>query len=180
MPKGELEVMADVDRMLSVLDPEVRSRVVRWAAEKYTTLLQVPAGATPVQGRQLHGGELAGIARLQAGRLRLTIRDLKARNTNDAALRLAHIILFAHEQLTGRPEASSRNVLVPLLKEWRAYDGNTRKALAACRGIVRNGDTVSLDVHARRDAEGFVREVLDPSKSGAWSPGSTKRRARRI
>lgn len=182
MPRGELEVMGEVDRLLSPLQPGVRNRVIRWAAEKYTSPSPpvVLSSALPgLRAQQGQGPELPGIARLQGGRLRLTVRDLKARNTNDAAVRIAHIALLAWEQLTGRSEASSRKLLVPLLREWRAYDGNTRRAVAACKGIVRNGDTVALDAHAHRDAEVYVHDVLDPSKMGTWRPGSTRRRARR-
>ncbi len=174
MPTAELEAMHKIDALLSVLETDVRGRVIRWAAEKYAALQPVAVSTRPRSAPAL-SQELPGVAKLQDGRLRLTIRDVKARNTRDAAVRLAHIILLAHEQLTGKADVSSRAVLVPLLREWRAYDGNTRKALARCKGIVRNGDSVSLDIHARREAEGYVRDVLDAEKVGAWSPGARRR-----
>lgn len=65
---------------------------------------------------------------------------------------------------------SSRKNLTPILKEWRLYDGNTRARLSKERGILRDGDNLSLDAHARRDAERFIEEISDPEIKGQWKP----------
>lgn len=116
------------------------------------------------------GGEMPGIARLSdTGELKITARDLKAKSGLDAAVRLAHIAIFAHEQLAGQP-LSSRSGLTPLLKEWRLYDGNARARLSRDRGILRNEDSLSLDAHARVDAERYIAEIQDSETHGVWKP----------
>ena len=65
---------------------------------------------------------------------------------------------------------SSRNELTPILKQWRVYDGNTRAKLGADKGILRDGDTLTLDAHARRLAEQFIDDVLNPEIEGKWKP----------
>ena len=114
--------------------------------------------------------EIAGVARLtESGELRITARDLKAKSGLDAAMRLAYIAIYAHELLTNLP-FSSRKGLTPLLKEWRLYDGNARAKLSRERGIIRSGDNLSLDAHARLDAERYVNDILDVDIKGSWKP----------
>ena len=114
--------------------------------------------------------EVEGIARLtDNGELKITARDLKARSGLDAAVRLAHIAIYAHEQLTGQP-LSSRKGLTPLLQQWRVYDGNARSKLAKERGIIRSGDNLTLDAHAKRDAERYIEEILSDDAPGQWRP----------
>jgi hypothetical protein len=112
---------------------------------------------------------MPGIARLSdSGDLHLTVRDLKARSGLDAAVRLAYVAIYAYQKLAGRA-LSSPSGLTPLLKSWRLYDGNTRARLARDKGILRNGDDLSLDAHATRDAERFVQEILDDGIEGRWT-----------
>jgi hypothetical protein len=126
----------------------------------------IPPATAAASGQQ----EVPGIARLtDTGDLRITIRDLKARSGLDAAVRLALVSIYAHEKMTGQPLSSRKN-LTPILKEWRLYDGNTRARLSKERGILRDGDSLSLDAHARRDAERFVEEISDPEVKGEWKP----------
>ena len=42
--------------------------------------------------------------------------------------------------------------------------------LASDKGIVRDGDILTLDAHARQDAERFLQEVLGPDTVGTWRP----------
>ena len=115
-------------------------------------------------------GEIAGIAKVSdSGELKITIRELKANSGLNAALRLAHIAIHACESLLERG-MSSRNELTPILKQWRVYDGNTRAKLGADKGILRDGDTLTLDAHARRLAEQFIDDVLNPEVEGKWKP----------
>jgi hypothetical protein len=123
------------------------------------------------------GQELPGIARITDAGLEVTVRDLKARSANDAAIRLAHIAILAKEKLTGTKTLSSRNELLPILKEWRAYDGNTRVALANHRGIHRDGDQLSLDAISRREAQKYIDEILDESIQSTWNPTGRARKA---
>jgi hypothetical protein len=177
--RSELEAMKIVGEALDNLsDPSARARVLAWVASRFglpnttefkqqTMIREAPA--------QVTGGEIPGIARLSAnGELELTVRDVKARSTLDAAIRLAHIVIYATERLKGDAGVSSKKVLVPILKDWRAYDGNTRTALARHKGIQRDGDTLSLDAIAKKEAEKYIAQVLDDSLSGAWNPNAKR------
>lgn len=182
----EIKAITAVNEALaSIDDPEIRNRVLRWVNDKFGF---VPSGVklTREMSRQrdvpsmseVVAGEIPGIAMLtETGEFRLTVRDLKAKSANDAALRLAHIAIRAYQKLTGQKTVSSKNFLVPLLKYWRVYDGNTRAALARHKGIIRNGDELGLDSHATTDAERFISDALDNAIDGTWKP-STKARKR--
>lgn len=179
----EVAAINAVNAALSELeDPEGRARVLRWANERF---LPRSAGRTGVvsqpllvtAGDQSSTREVPGIAKLlDDGSFRLTLRDPKAKNTRDAAIRLALITIRAYTQLTGEPSTSSRKTVVPTLKYWRAYDGNTRTDLARYRGLLRAGDALSLDAHAIQEADRFIHEALDGSTSGAWKPTARPRR----
>ncbi|MEK6208968.1 MAG: hypothetical protein AABM64_01160 [Pseudomonadota bacterium] len=130
----------------------------------------VSSSSTPLPLIAATARELNGIARItDNGELRITARDLKAKSGLDAALRLAHIAIYAHERLTGQP-LSSRKGLTPLLREWRLYTGNVRAKLARERGIIRSSDSLLLDAHARRDAERYIEEILSDEVAGQWRP----------
>lgn len=185
--RSELEAMRIVGEALNNLsDADARARVVAWAASHFG-IVHTPPAPRHQRSASNSGGssaeetkdrELPGIARMTEKGFELTVRDLKARSTIDAAIRLAHIVTYANEKLTGEKTVSSRKVLLPILKEWRAYDGNTRPALANHKGIHRNGDNLSLDAISRNDAETYITEVLDDSVHGTWNPkGRPARRA---
>ncbi len=185
---SELEVMRVVGEAIENLDdPEARARVLSWLGSRFSmphlglrrkelehpTDFGKPAAVVTL-------GEMPGIARLTAsGELEVIVRDLKARSTVDAAIRLAHVVIYANEKLKGERTVSSRAVLSPILKEWRAYDGNTRPALARHRGIHRDGDALSLDTIAKKEAEKYIDEILDDTIQGTWNPNRrpTKKRA---
>lgn len=187
MPNLEIDAIAKIDAALSAIqDKESTRRILRWAIDKFSTEdetipppsrklgIDTPVKDSPVQKAK---NEIPGIAKLQEnGTFRLTVRDLKAKSTNDAAIRLAHIVLHAYGELTGESSVSSKKILVPILREWRAYDGNTRVALARHKGIIRAGDSLSLDAHSKKDAAKFITEALDSAIEGTWSPRSTSRK----
>jgi hypothetical protein len=183
----EIESMKTIDEILQAVgDDLARARVAGWVAAKYLGAQQVRAGSGAVvrsaspPGTGERVGELPGIAKLsQNGDILLTVRDLKARNTNDAAIRLVHVLIWAAQKLTGSTSVSSRRVVTPLLQRYRCYDGNTRTAVASDKGIVRDGDELSLDFHAEQRAEQFVNEILDASVEGSWKGGGSKRRSLR-
>jgi hypothetical protein len=178
----------------AVEDPEARGRVLIWANAKFAPnvelkpkpLVAVARASTPAEGQANDGAscaidELRGVVEYsEDGTLRVIARDLKAKSRNDAAIRLAHITVYAHQKITGEQKTSSKKVLLPVLREWRAYDPNTRVALAHQPGIKRDGDWLSLDVHSRRDAETYIRQIVDDSVQGAWRPvnQSGKKRAK--
>ncbi|NIM05766.1 MAG: hypothetical protein GTO55_05965 [Armatimonadetes bacterium] len=178
MADNEMEALAAVDKALSrISDQAAKNRILKWAIDKHGTELKEE---TP---RPETGNEIPGIAMLDADdKIHLTIRDIKAKSANDAAVRLALVAIRAHEKLTGQQEVSSRKVVVPILKGWRAYDGNTRVALADYRGIQRKGDLLYLDSHARTEADAIIREINDPQVKGNWTPkrqrGKSKRKAK--
>ena len=185
---SELEAMKIVGEALENLpDPAARVRVLSWLGSRFgvrhfdwigndrSTLSDVKTHVDVMQE------ELPGIARVTAnGSLEITVRDLKARSTIDAALRLAHIVIYANEKLKGERAVSSRKILTPILKEWRTYDGNTRPALARHKGIHRDGDLLSLDAIAKKEAEKYIAEVLDESVQGTWNPNRRPNRKRPV
>jgi hypothetical protein len=187
---SELEAMGRADQAVqAVADEDARGRIVDWLMAKYRRGARTPSKspATNPSSAGLQGAnqprvledEIEGIAKKTPnGALVLTIRDLKAKSANDAAVRLAHVLLWAAGELLDADSLSSRRDIVPHLKRWRLYDGNTRKALAAEKGLVRSGDLISLDVHARRLAENYVTEILNPDITGKWEASRARRRAR--
>lgn len=181
----ELECMRAMEESLLLLGDEgARSRVAGWIGAKYGPP-GLPGGSiVPTAGVPTPAaisstpGQIAGIAKLsQAGELQLTVRDLKARSTPDAAIRLVHVAIWASGKLLREPSVSSKKVLVPLMRRYRCYDGNVRGALAKDKGLVRDGDLLSLDFHAEQFAEKVVGEILDSAIEGKWKPGTMKRRA---
>jgi len=176
----EFHVLESVCTQLDELDAEPRERVIRYVMNRYSI------GANPVErqaGARQPGSvassvtELNGIALLKGdGSLRVTVRDLKGATAKDAARRLIYAVVLSNEMLTGSREVSSRKTLVPILREYRLYDGNTRALIASDKGVIRNGDLLSLDAHARTEAEAFLRDMQDPSIVGSWRPGAMKRK----
>ena len=186
-PGSELAVMAKVSEALkSLSDPRARERVIHWAASVFQ--LQPPPKSEQTKSSEkflssdhIDGGrEIPGIARVtENGELHLTVRDLKARSANDAAIRIAHIALLANERLNRSESLSSKNVLVPILRKYRAYDGNTRGALAQHRGFARVGDQLSMDLHCKEETEEFMRQILDPTVQGSWNPAAKPTKKKR-
>ncbi|MGH9545084.1 MAG: hypothetical protein ACRD23_07695 [Terriglobales bacterium] len=176
---AELRVMMKVSEALgSLKDAGARERVLFWVASKFQCASGLPVSPpaqneTKTESLAASAREIPGIARLSdTGELHLTVRDMKARSANDAALRIAHIVIYANQQLTGSETVSSKKTLLPILRKYRAYDGNTRSALAQHRGFVREGDQLSMDFHCKKEAEGFVREILDSTTQGTWAPSA--------
>ena len=188
----EVQALGKVDEALSgVDDEEARGRIIRWASEKYgVSLASKPAATTlytPTPQTNAAatlpapaGGELPGIAKFVGEELRIIARDIKASSTNDAAIRLVHMAIRANEVLTGSETVSSRHIVTPILKTWRAYTGNTRPAIANQKGILRNGDLVSLDEHGKRDADEYMRQCLDASVEGTWNPNGAKKATKKL
>ena len=176
---AEITAIAAISSALSNLaDAEARRRVLAYVLARYlpeeNTLASLPSASLAQTFTSMAPSpvslELPGVARLtDSGDLRITARDLKAKSGLDAGVRLAHVAIYAHERLTGQP-LSSRKGLTPLLKEWRLYDGNVRARLAKERGIIRSDDSLSLDAHARRDAERYIEEILNEELHGQWKP----------
>jgi hypothetical protein len=180
---NEIEAMSKINEALSGLEEEgAVERVLIWANSKF--LKQSPIKSTPIVGGALIGSdvklnqhiiaaenEIPGIAILDSsGKFKLTIRDVKAKTTNDAAIRLTLITIYAYCKLTGDSSVSSKRILKPLLEDWRVYTGNTRHIIASHRGIIRDGDSLKLDQHAKLEAETYINDALDESIQGKWSP----------
>lgn len=177
---SEIDAIKTVDAALSALNEDERIRVLQWAIAKFRGSTSVgpssigrPSLAMPLGGGMVTANEIPGIAALTPdGEFKLTVRDVKASNTNDAAVRIAHLVIWAHQQLKGEPSVSSKKVLVPILRKWRAYTGNTRNILAKHQGILREGDKLSLDMHAAKAAQKYADEALDEAVMGSWAPRS--------
>lgn len=130
---------------------------------------------------KVHGKEIKGIAHIDdQGKFHLSVRDPKAKNTNEAARRLTYVVVRAHEQLTNNGKVSSKDVVVPILEAWRCYTGNTRNILSKDKGIRREGGLLLLDTPAKEEADNFMKEILDDKIEGKWKPsassGKTKKK----
>ncbi len=176
---AEVAAISSISSALVGLEEDARVRVLKWAWAKFLTK-ETPSNKQTREGTENDtrerplDKEIPGVALVtKEGYLKITARDIKAKSTIDAAVRLAHIAIKAYCELTGQDSMSSRKVLTPLLKEWRAYDGNTRRALSTHRGILREGDNLMLDAHAKKDAERFVTEILDDEVQGTWKPAAS-------
>lgn len=183
---SELAAIATISAaMEKIPDREARQRVLSYVADRFVGAAQekrahtLPSNiarardsAAAVTSRQFAVG---GIAQLSdTGELKITIRDLKAKSALDAAIRLALVAIYAFEQLAGK-RLSSRKSLTPLLKQWRLYDGNTRARLARERGIMRDGDNLSLDEHAKLEAQKYIDDIQNPELNGTWKPYRVRR-----
>jgi hypothetical protein len=185
---AEIAAIAQISAALRAIeDPVARGRVLSYVLARFsdgpiarsaapTPVPRapglVPAGVGVGEGERLNTSarEIGGIARLtDDGQLKVTVRDLKAKSGLDAATRLAHVAIYAHQEMAGQP-LSSRKGLTPLLREWRLYDGNTRRKLGNDRGILRDGDNLSLDAHAKMDAQRYIEDILNPDVQGSWRP----------
>jgi hypothetical protein len=183
----EIAAIAAISAALSSLaDTEARRRVLSYVLSRYLPDFPVPVGATVSSTTASIGRsptslvetpsfghsprEIPGVIHItDAGELKITARDLKAKSGLDAAVRLAYLAIYASEKLTGQPLSSPKS-LTPLLKQWRLYDGNTRTRLAKDKGIIRSGENLSLDAHGKLDAERFIEEILNPEVQGQWRP----------
>lgn len=180
----EIDSMKKVANALDTLEADARQRVLDWALAKYGLVdkraLQAPKKDGPLKVEQkADGKELPGIGLINdSGEFQLTVRDPKASNTNDAAIRLALVTVYAYMELTGENGVSSKKVVKPTLEKWRAYTGNTRAILAKHRGLLREGDILSLDVHAKREAQAYINDVLDDAKTGTWQASKPKQARR--
>lgn len=185
----ELECMRMIDESIQAVSEEAaKTRIAEWVAAKY--LARGPANMAKddplfhsprAVAEDSRNKEIPGVAKLsQNGDIQLTVRDFKARSANDAAVRLVHVVVWATGKLTGETFTSSKAVVVPSLKKYRCYDGNTRTAIANDKGLVRDGDKLSLDFHAEQYAEKIIAEIRDPAVEGKWRPVSGKRRSPRF
>jgi hypothetical protein len=180
----ELKAMSEIVSALEKLNesPDAQKRVLAWLNNRFA-FMGFGAGTSGVQGEASQNlgshykatgssTELDGVAlKTSDDDFKITLRDLKAKNKIDAASRLTHIAVFAYQNLMKQPAMPSK-VLVGVLEEWRLYDGNTRGMIASHKGIIRTKEGYTLDVHAKREAENFISEVLDSGVTGTWSPSS--------
>jgi hypothetical protein len=124
--------------------------------------------------------ELPDIATFnEKGDFILTVRDVKASSQADAVKRLTYVAIRSYLKLkSDETKVSRQKIINPILSKWRVYDGNARLFLANDRGIIRENGLLSLDIHATKEADEFIKDIIDPKKSGSWSPGSVGARKR--
>jgi len=127
------------------------------------------------RGVQRGDNEIPGVALFEAEEVKFTIRDPKAESAADAVRRLAYVAIRATQLLTGEEKVSSRNIVVPLLRDFRVYNGNARGTLSKERGITRDGDLLSLDTPATHQADDYIKAIQDVEVVGKWKPGSRRR-----
>lgn len=160
--------------------PNGTTVVIEGSTEEVQRLLKIYAGkgTGPADAGSIKAGgnEIPGIACISdSGEFKLTVCDIKAKNAKDAAIRLVHIIVYAYEKLK-KEAVSSKKVVTPILKQWRVYMGSVREAIAQLPGLIRDGDNLSLDVHAKRDAEKYIKDVSDDTVQGKWKPSCKGRK----
>lgn len=181
---AEIAAITQINNALkSITDADVLNRILHWANLRYgSKSLKPPASVAPLNDRTTsyiphQSLPLEGIAQLDDnGAFHITVRDLKAKTQNDAAIRLSLITVYTYKKLTGE-DISSRQVLVPVLKHHRLYDGNTRVTLSRYKGLIRQGDSrdiLILDAYAQKEAEQYIKDVQDESLTGSWTPKSHK------
>jgi len=193
---SEIQALGTIDKALTELkdDQSAINRVLQFVIDKFGDgsiklgkgkgkgSLDLPLDENK-EGEEprLESNEIPGIAMItDGGEFRLTVRDPKAKNTNDAAIRLALVAIYTYCRLSGEKSASSKRIVKPILEHWRAYTGNTRTALANHPGIIREGDTLALDHHATIEAEKFMHDIKDPNLVGSWQPNGKKSRATKV
>ena len=175
----EIEAMGIISTALNKIeDQQTVSRILNWAIEKYQVTKRTQQSFQP-QSKNLtvameqQPNSLNDICMLTpSGDFKITVRDLKAKNGIDAAMRLALIAIYCHKRLTGEEWTSSRNIVTPALKNYRLYSGNSRTALGKHKGVIRDGDALTLDMHAEAEAEEYIAEIRDPSATGQWNPNT--------
>ncbi|MCC7389997.1 MAG: hypothetical protein IT431_14645 [Phycisphaerales bacterium] len=187
---NEIDALAAINEtMESLPDDQSRVRVLEWAISKFqlsgsmstTAAPRVPVGVvgqssgTPQTAAT--PGELGDIIHiLDDGSIKVVARDLKAASANDAAVRLAHVVVYCVKHLLNGQKASSKVHLVPVLRDWRCYNGNTRGALAKEKGMIREGDALSLDQLAARRAEEIIAEIRNTETEGKWKGGTAAKK----
>lgn len=184
MAENESEAILAIDKALSkISDGAARNRILTWAIDKYGEQVGESPPMIPGKGEtklNIKGNEIPGIAILQNdGTIKWTIRDIKAKNANDAGLRLSLVAAYINEKLTGQNQTSRKSIINPLLNDWRIYNGNIRKTIRDYKGIITDGDLIKLDTHAKKEAQGILEEIIDPSIEGQWSPGKVGQKAKK-
>lgn len=171
----EIEVMGEIDKSLNKLNDDEITRVITWINQKFGKSIKTKNQEIKQQDPSLEN-ELPGIATItDSGEFKVLIRDLKANSEKEAGLRLALLTIHSYIKLTGENTVSSRKIVTPALKEWRLHTGNVRKVISDHKGIIRDGDKLSLDIHAKKEAEDFLNEINDETIVGTWKPGKYTR-----
>lgn len=125
-------------------------------------------------------GDLSAIATLTPeGQYHSSIRDIKAKNAKDAAKRLVYVLIRSYAKLMNTPSVSRKEIINPELIRWRLADGNSRAIIAKDRGIIKQGDLLSLDQHAQNEADQYIQDINDLGKTGTWKPGMIKKQRRK-
>jgi hypothetical protein len=113
------------------------------------------------------------------GQYHSSIRDLKAKNAKDAAKRLVYVLIRSYTKLMKTDTVSRKDLINPELTKWRLSNANTRGLIANDPGIIKQGDSFSLDQHAQKEADDFICEINNPEIVGSWKIGSSKRQKRK-
>lgn len=184
----EIRAMEIIAKTLLPLNEEARQLALSWANERFGKGKKKPLDPTAQSKDAMYTSLKKSleappevrehIEYSEEGGFQCHFNDLKAKSKRDAVNRLSHILLFAHEKLTGNKELN-RHALTTTLEEWRLYDGNARYFITNHRGLRSKGigkaQKLSLDKLAREDAKRYLREVLDPNLKGSWDPSKESR-----
>lgn len=114
----------------------------------------------PAPGPEI--SEIPGIAYLNDdSEVIFTVQMPQARSANEAAVKLAHVVVHTYDVLKHERWISAPKALIPLLRKYDLYTGNTRKSLANHEGILRQGQQLSLTDAARAEAALIVRRIQE-------------------
>lgn len=170
-----LHRLKDVDAVHRVLDYFVRRHGLVVSQGFAVTGVGLDAVTSP---RPTKCREIPGIACLNDNdEVEFTLRDIRAKSANDAAVRLVHIAILVYSELKGETSVPAK-IIARLLNDHRCYDGNTRAAIARCKGIIKDKDhRRSLDAPARDEAQRIVMEIQLGRGPDIWKPGERPAKA---
>lgn len=113
--------------------------------------------------------DLTNIAELtNNGVYKFTLRDPKAKNAKDAGKRIVYLVIRTYILLTGESGVSRKEILNEVLNNWNLNNGNTRSFITNDKGILKNGDILSLDKVAEKEADKYILQINDKSYLGKW------------
>jgi len=122
---------------------------------------------------------LSEIATLTSdGQYHSSIRDLKASSAKDATKRLIYVLIHSYTKLMKTSSVSRKKIINPELIKWRLADGNDRSFISSDKGIIKQGDEFSLDLHAQKEAEQYIQDIKNSEIIGSWKLGTTRKKQR--
>jgi hypothetical protein len=176
---SEIQAMTTISKALdNIKDKDTQQRILNWIADRFELKLKkqpLKTNSNEDTETNNHSADYSDIGEFSNNILELHFRDVKANNANNAAIRLCHIVAYLNEKILGEKETSSKDSIVPMLKEWNIYNSNTRRAIAKHHGLKRRDNNIVLDPQAKKDAENYIKEIRDNDLAGKWQRSNVAR-----